>query len=366
MVSANGNTPIIFLSDAAEPRCIRKELQSGRRPHLIMPPCSLLPVPLGPCDVAPNPPALNPAFGTGQVADYGRLRWASIQPRKMNCQSLRSRGSAPPDPGPRPGKPALEHQPASPEEFPAPRRQLRAPRPAIHQAIDRGSPGALAHAGGAPLRHLADQRLPGSRERRCRLAVAANQAPVIRWTSDSACAEARRCRPRPAREGAASARDGRPAPPHPRAAAGAGRRPPPPPRRSAPGCPCGTATTQRQLSGTANRPISGATPSSPGRRPPSTMKPPRANAQVPIAERWPRETARASADGFGRETVELCQGAGHGKPQLGSGAQPAVRRDRPVHQRHGRPRARRECARKRRANSAARSASGPSAVIPVA
>lgn len=27
MVSANGNTPIIFLSDAAEPRCIRKELQ---------------------------------------------------------------------------------------------------------------------------------------------------------------------------------------------------------------------------------------------------------------------------------------------------------------------------------------------------
>jgi hypothetical protein len=29
MVSANGNTPIIFLSDAAEPRCIRNGLQSG-------------------------------------------------------------------------------------------------------------------------------------------------------------------------------------------------------------------------------------------------------------------------------------------------------------------------------------------------
>jgi hypothetical protein len=27
LVSANGNTPIIFLSDAAGPRCIRKELQ---------------------------------------------------------------------------------------------------------------------------------------------------------------------------------------------------------------------------------------------------------------------------------------------------------------------------------------------------
>src|SRR5918995_1417679 len=29
MVSANGNTPIIFLSDAAGPRCIRNGLKSG-------------------------------------------------------------------------------------------------------------------------------------------------------------------------------------------------------------------------------------------------------------------------------------------------------------------------------------------------
>jgi hypothetical protein len=27
-------------------------------------------------------PGVNPAFGTGQVADYGRLRWASIQLEK--------------------------------------------------------------------------------------------------------------------------------------------------------------------------------------------------------------------------------------------------------------------------------------------
>jgi hypothetical protein len=79
MVSANGNTPIIFLSDAAEPRCIRKGLPGEAAPsHL---PLLLHPVPAvlrGALESA----RAKPAFGTGQVADYGRLRWASIQPEK--------------------------------------------------------------------------------------------------------------------------------------------------------------------------------------------------------------------------------------------------------------------------------------------
>jgi hypothetical protein len=58
-VSANGNTPIIFLSDAAEPRCIRNGLKSEEAApshHLL----ELLPVPCRCCvarciPVAPNP-----------------------------------------------------------------------------------------------------------------------------------------------------------------------------------------------------------------------------------------------------------------------------------------------------------------------
>jgi hypothetical protein len=80
MVSANGNTPIIFLSDVAEPRCIRNGLKWGRRLPLMIP-LELLPVP---ADAVwrDDFPRTKPAFGTGQVAEYGRLRWASIQPQK--------------------------------------------------------------------------------------------------------------------------------------------------------------------------------------------------------------------------------------------------------------------------------------------
>jgi hypothetical protein len=56
--------------------------------------------------------------------------------------------------------------------------------------------------------------------------------------------------------------------------------------------------TQRHRSGTANRASSGAISLEPARRPPSTMKPPRANVQVPMADRLPRETARASSRGL--------------------------------------------------------------------
>ena len=99
-----------------------------------------------------------------------------------------------------------------------------------------------------------------------------------------------------------------------------------------PGLPVGIATTQRQFSGSRYRPSSGATPSLAGS--PSPLHDEAAKSECPGPDR--RSPAPGNRPrqrrGFGRETVELCQGAGHGQPQLGSGAQPAVRRDRPVHQ----------------------------------
>jgi hypothetical protein len=44
-------------------------------------PLELLPVPAGAAWRAESV-GTTPEFGTGQVADYGRLRWASIQPEK--------------------------------------------------------------------------------------------------------------------------------------------------------------------------------------------------------------------------------------------------------------------------------------------
>ena len=81
MVPANGNTPLIFLSDAAEPRCIRNGLESGEAApshHT----AGAAPVPLLVLPGAPKCARAKPAFGTGQVAEYGRLRLASIQPEK--------------------------------------------------------------------------------------------------------------------------------------------------------------------------------------------------------------------------------------------------------------------------------------------
>lgn len=80
MVSANGNTPIIFLSDAAEPRFIRNGLESGEAAashHAAGAASGSLLV-----HGAVNSTRAKPAFGTGQVAEYGRLRLASIQPEK--------------------------------------------------------------------------------------------------------------------------------------------------------------------------------------------------------------------------------------------------------------------------------------------
>jgi hypothetical protein len=67
MVPANGNTPIISLSDAAELRCARKNFSRVGGSQL---------------RGAAESPCAKPEFGTGQVADYGRLRWASIQLEK--------------------------------------------------------------------------------------------------------------------------------------------------------------------------------------------------------------------------------------------------------------------------------------------
>jgi len=81
MVSANGNTPIIFLSDAAEPRYIRNGLKSGEAApsHPTNGAASGSLLVLGGAVI---PLATKPAFRTGQVAEYGRLRLASIQPEK--------------------------------------------------------------------------------------------------------------------------------------------------------------------------------------------------------------------------------------------------------------------------------------------
>jgi hypothetical protein len=72
-VSANGNTPIIFLSDAAEPRCVRKKFsREDDTIHGAAAAASGSPLPARRAETT----GVNPAFGTGQVADYGRLRWA--------------------------------------------------------------------------------------------------------------------------------------------------------------------------------------------------------------------------------------------------------------------------------------------------
>ena len=81
MVFANGNTPIIFLSHGAEPRCIRNGLKSGEaapshRTNGTASGTLLL------LRGAVNSARAKPGFGTGQVAEYGRLRLASIQPEK--------------------------------------------------------------------------------------------------------------------------------------------------------------------------------------------------------------------------------------------------------------------------------------------
>ena len=66
-----------------------------------------------------------------------------------------------------------------------------------------------------------------------------------------------------------------------------------------PGSAAGIASTHRHSSGIAWRVKSGAGPSAPRRRPPSTTKPPSANVHSPTAERAPRPAMSAIAAGSG-------------------------------------------------------------------
>ena len=80
MVSANGNTPIIFLR-RRWPTMYQKRTSVGKAAPAIVPPmCCFRFLSCLRCRAQST--GVNPALGTGQVADYGRLRWASIQPEK--------------------------------------------------------------------------------------------------------------------------------------------------------------------------------------------------------------------------------------------------------------------------------------------
>ena len=202
------------------------DFNRGRR----LPPCrycELLPVPLV-LRGAVKSAGAKPAFGTGQVADYGRLRGPVYSLK--NELSIMAGGP------PRPTRAPVRANPPS-KTSPFPPRQSRhrcaSARPASSPSTNpyTAGPQELWPTPAAPhsaIRPMSASPWPGANTPPC---CAANQAPVIRWTADSAAAEARADRPRPAREGAASAPDGRPARPRAPAAAAAARRPPPPPRR---------------------------------------------------------------------------------------------------------------------------------------
>lgn len=82
LMSASGKWPITSLSDAAEPQCVSVNgLLLGRWFTSVRPP-KPLPVHARLPQRAAASVAPSPASETGQVADYGRLRWASIQPEK--------------------------------------------------------------------------------------------------------------------------------------------------------------------------------------------------------------------------------------------------------------------------------------------
>ena len=123
--------------------------------------------------------------------------------------------------------------------------------------------------------------------------------------------------------------------------------PPPPPHRSDRVGPRGTATTQRQRSGIGKRASSGASSSDPGL--------PAALHDEPAEGECPGTDGRAStpADGpgqlrrFRRQAVQLGQRPGDRQPELGPGAQPAVRRESPDARGGERPRSGRGWARNR-------------------
>ena len=127
-----------------------------------------------------------------------------------------------------------------------------------------------------------------------------------------------------------------------------------------PGSAAGITRTQRQSSGIAWRVSNGAGSSDPGRRPPSTTKPPRAKVHRPTAERAPRPAIRAIAAGSGD-----CPASAHSAAVTASAS--FVPEPRPAC--GGMASSTRTCApvrpsasRQRRATARARSASGPSAV----
>jgi hypothetical protein len=81
-MSASGKRPITSLSDAAEPQCVSvKDCCWGGGSHLVIPP-EPLPVSCQAATARRLSVTRSPASETGQVADYGRLRWANMQPEK--------------------------------------------------------------------------------------------------------------------------------------------------------------------------------------------------------------------------------------------------------------------------------------------
>ena len=202
----------------------------------------------------------------------------------MNCQS-RIRGPfRPPDPGPGAGESPLENLPAAPSRSAARAAELR-PAASLPTSPYTAGPQELCPTPAAPhsaIRRPASPTGPGRRSPPCCGGEPGAGDPLDLGERG---AEARAGRPHQRGQqlhqhqmgdpldlplggrrkllerrglGLAAQARARPAAPRPRSASAAG---------------------------TAKRASSGAISSAPARRPPSTMKPPRANVQVPIADR---------------------------------------------------------------------------------
>ena len=258
---------------------------------------------------------------------------------KNELSIIPGRGSATPDPGPGPGKSSLEDLPVSPEEFPASGRQRASRHPRRPPGRRPRVPRSSDRRPRPPSRPSADQRLAGP----------GGEDAALLWREPGAGDPLHlRRAPRRSSPRSPSTRAGRSCistrwatrSTSPSGGGGSCSKAAASASPLSPGLPGGHRhDAAPALRGRRTAPISGAIPSSPGRRPPSTMNPPRANAQVPIAERCPRETARASAAGSVGRPCSSASARATGQPQLGAGAEPAVRGDGAVHDERGRRRA---------------------------
>ena len=239
-----------------------------------------------------------------QVADCGRLRGASIHPCKMNCQSRLRLVSARQTRAPASVNPPSKTRPSAPTSSAA--RAAMTSRPAVSVSrrgrrppVPRSSVPRLLPPTPPSVRPAIVADGPGSEDAAL---LGREPGPGDPLHFDVSAA------PKPGRSrfhqrGEQLHQDEMGDPLHVSAPAGGGSRSNAAASASplSPGAPVRHRHARSAtLAGIGSRASSGAISSAPARRPPSTMKPPRANVQVPMAERCPRPTARASSAGSGR------------------------------------------------------------------